>query len=226
MMIWLKVLFVVSSLVMVDCFMVPTVGYSDSSRHRCQQQQLSLSFQTPTTIIRHDKQPKIRTTLFGRRQQEEYDIDDSENIVNSNNSGRRDVLIRSSKMMASGFLSSLLLLSSNNNNNMAHAAERPSLDSLLYRIVRVREATQQETRLINTGYFKDKQRANIKLAIRFMIENYRLNDAFVAAATYIDGSTSTRIEAGQVGQRAVQNLYTILEYFDSADVQNLKVRQV
>ena len=67
------------------------------------------------------------------------------------------------------------------------------------------------------------QRANVKLAVKFMVENYRLADTFIAASTYLDG-TDKRIEAGQVGQSAVQNLYTILEYFDSSDVQNIKVR--
>jgi hypothetical protein len=105
----------------------------------------------------------------------------------------------------------------------AWASQRPPLDELLYRIVRAREATQQETRLITTGKFKDVQRANVKLAVKFIVENYRLNDAFVAASTYLDGDTNKRLEAGQVGQKAVQNLYTILEYFDSADVQNIKV---
>jgi hypothetical protein len=104
----------------------------------------------------------------------------------------------------------------------ATAAERPPLDALLYRILRVREATQQETRLIKNGTFKDVQRANIKLAARFMIENYRLADAFIAASAYLEG-TDRRVQAGQVGQSAVQSLYTILEYFDSSDVQNLKV---
>lgn len=104
----------------------------------------------------------------------------------------------------------------------AAAAQRPSLSSLIYKILRVREATQQETRLITSGKFKDVQRANVKLAIKFMLENYRLQDAFVAASGYLDGN-QRRVEAGQVGQAAVQNLYTILEYFDSADVQNLKV---
>ena len=105
----------------------------------------------------------------------------------------------------------------------AVAAERVPLDALLYNILRVREATLQESRLITTGKFKDVQRANIKLAIRFMVENYRLADSFVAASTYLDGGYQRRIEAGQIGQSAVQNLYTILEYFDSADVENLKV---
>lgn len=108
---------------------------------------------------------------------------------------------------------------------LAVAAERIPLEDLLYRILRVREATQQETRLIKTGKFKDLQRANVKLAVKFMLDNYRLGDAFIAASTYLEGGTQRRIEAGQVGQTAVQSLYTILEYFDSSDVQNIKVMQ-
>jgi hypothetical protein len=104
----------------------------------------------------------------------------------------------------------------------ATAATRETLEELLYRIVRVREATEMETRLIKTGKFKDAQRANIKLAVRFMVDNYRLNDAFLAASTYLDG-TNRRLEASQLGQSATQNLVTILEYFDASDVQNLKV---
>ena len=110
------------------------------------------------------------------------------------------------------------------NVNSVSAATREPLPDVLYRIMRVREATQQETRLIKTGKFKDVQRANVKLAVKFMVDNYRLNDAFVTASSYLEGSDSRRVEASQVGQTAVQNLYTILEYFDSADVQNLKVR--
>ena len=106
--------------------------------------------------------------------------------------------------------------------NPALAAGRPPLDDLLYTILRVREATEQESRLIRSGKFKDVQRANVKLAVRFMVENYRLADAFVSASAYLDGN-ERRIAAGDVGQAAVQNLVTILEYFDSSDVQNLKV---
>jgi hypothetical protein len=107
----------------------------------------------------------------------------------------------------------------------ASAATRESLDDLLYRILRVREATTMETRLIKSGKFKDLQRANIKLAVRFMVDNYRLNDAFLAASTYLDG-TSRRLEASQLGQAATQNLITILEYFDASDVDNLKVMHI
>jgi len=94
----------------------------------------------------------------------------------------------------------------------------------LYNILRVREATEQESRLIKSGRFKDVQRANVKLAVKFMVENYRLNDNFIAASAYLTGDK--RIKAGDIGQTVVQNLYTILEYFDSSDVQNIKVRHI
>jgi hypothetical protein len=90
-------------------------------------------------------------------------------------------------------------------NQPALAATRPPLGDLLYTILRVREATEQESRLIKSGKFKDVQRANIKLAVKFMVENYRLQDAFVSAAAYLDGN-ERRIAAGDVGQAAVQNL--------------------
>lgn len=104
----------------------------------------------------------------------------------------------------------------------AFAAERIPLDKSLYTILRVREATQQEARLIKSGKFKDVQRANVKLAVKFMVENYKVGDAFVSASSYLDGN-ERRVAANTAGQNAVQDLYTILEYFDSADVQNLKV---
>lgn len=105
--------------------------------------------------------------------------------------------------------------------SVALAAERVPLNQCLYRILRVREATMQEARLIKNGTFKDVQRNNVKLAIRFMIENYRLNDAFVAASSYL--ASDTKVPAAEIGQSAVSNLYTILEYFDSGDVENIKV---
>eukprot|EP00590_Aulacoseira_subarctica_P010862 CAMPEP_0172422448 /NCGR_PEP_ID=MMETSP1064-20121228/8593_1 /TAXON_ID=202472 /ORGANISM="Aulacoseira subarctica , Strain CCAP 1002/5" /LENGTH=235 /DNA_ID=CAMNT_0013163303 /DNA_START=190 /DNA_END=897 /DNA_ORIENTATION=- len=96
-----------------------------------------------------------------------------------------------------------------------------TLEQSLYLILRVREATEQETRLIRTGKFKDVQRANVKLAIRYILNNYRLSDNFVQAASFLQGNR--RYEAADVGQSATQALYTILEYFDASDVQNLKV---
>jgi hypothetical protein len=148
-------------------------------------------------------------------------------MSSSNHMSNESILSRRSLFRSAGLASAFGLTFAATTSllpSIALAAERPPLDALLYRIVRVREATQQEMRLIKNGTFKDVQRANIKLAVKFMIENYRLADAFVAASAYLDGN-DRRVAAGQVGQAAVQNLYTIMEYFDSSDVQNLKVRK-
>jgi hypothetical protein len=111
----------------------------------------------------------------------------------------------------------------------AYAAEKESEESTpttlqtpLYSIARVREAVEQETRLIKSGKFKDVQRANVKLAVKFIVDNYRLNDNFIAASAYLEGDR--KIKAVEIGQSTVQNLITILEYFDSSDVENIKVR--
>lgn len=104
----------------------------------------------------------------------------------------------------------------------AETAVKRDLDSCLYTILRVKEATSQESRLIKSGKFKDVQRANVKLACKFILQNYRLQDTFIAASSFIPDN-SKRIDAGNVGQTAIQALYTILEYFDASDVQNIKV---
>jgi hypothetical protein len=103
----------------------------------------------------------------------------------------------------------------------AATSKRPPLPSCIYNILRVREATEQETRLITTGKFKDVQRANVKLAVKFMVNNYKLSDSVIAASSYLTGNA--RVSASGVGSSAVQSLYTILEYFDSSDVENIKV---
>ncbi len=85
------------------------------------------------------------------------------------------------------------------------------------------EATQQERRLIKTGKFKDMQRANVKLAVKFMVQNYRLSDSVVGASAFLSGGNTQQMMAIDTGQMAVQNLQTILEYFDTSDVENIKV---
>lgn len=65
------------------------------------------------------------------------------------------------------------------------------------------------------------QRANVKLAVKFMVNNYKLSDSVIAASSYLSGNA--RVSASGVGSSAVQSLYTILEYFDSSDVENIKV---
>ena len=75
--------------------------------------------------------------------------------------------------------------------------------------------------MIKSGKFKDVQRANVKLAVRFMLDNYRLNDNFISASAFLVGDR--KIKAADIGQSTVQNLITILEYFDSSSVDNIKV---
>ena len=99
--------------------------------------------------------------------------------------------------------------------------KRLPLSVYLYSILRAREATEQESRLISTGKFKDVQRANVKLAIKFIINNYKLSDSIIAASSYLTGND--RVKASGVGQSGVQSLFTIVEYFDSSDVENIKV---
>ncbi len=121
------------------------------------------------------------------------------------------------QLVGSVTASSLLIVPTRSN-----AATGLDLDAYLYKIMRVREATQQERRLISTGKFKDKARQNVKLAVKFMIQNYQLSDSVVGASAYLEGSTA-QMRATDIGQAAVQNLQTILEYFDSSDVENIKV---
>ena len=104
----------------------------------------------------------------------------------------------------------------------AAAPKRKPLSACLYNVLRVREATEQETRLLSSGQFKDVQRANVKLAVRFILTNYDLAGNVVAASAYLAGDA--RMQASGAGQSAVQSLFTILEYFDASEVENIKVR--
>ena len=162
--------------------------------------------------------PSSSTTTTGRRRLQSLSVLPNSNLEDNGASIARRQLVQS-VLSVTLFTS---LWTADVTASPAFAAERQSLDAVLYRIMRVKEAVQQETRLIKSGKFKDVQRANVKLAVKFIINNYRLNDAFVTASAYLD-SNDRRVEAGQVGQAVVQNLYTILEYFDSSDVQNIKV---
>ena len=172
----------------------------------------------PRALLGYLVHPSSSTTTTGRRRLQSLSVLPNSNLEDNGASIARRQLVQS-------VLSVTLFTSvwtADVTASPAFAAERQSLDAVLYRIMRVKEAVQQETRLIKSGKFKDVQRANVKLAVKFIINNYRLNDAFVTASAYLD-SNDRRVEAGQVGQAVVQNLYTILEYFDSSDVQNIKV---
>lgn len=174
----------------------------------------------------HGLAPSLQPTKSGARHRNPHLMDERDDLGSF--SVGKDQISSSSRrsfFQSVAFSSLAIALGSLTSPNSAHAATRSALEDLLYTILRVREATQQETRLIKSGKFKDVQRANVKLAVKFMIENYRLNDAFVAASNYLDGNNK-RMAAVNTGQAAVQDLYTILEYFDASDVQNLKVSEI
>eukprot|EP00536_Pseudo-nitzschia_multiseries_P011810 jgi/Psemu1/260144/estExt_Genewise1Plus.C_4220014 len=164
------------------------------------------------------------STRSQQRRGERSSIDETNVISNANreqqfSESRRNILRQA------GIASAALVFGSSAvvTNPLPAFAASETLDSYLYKIIRVREATQQERRLITTGKFKDTQRANVKLAVKFMVQNYRLSDSVVGAATFLGGGNSNQMRAIDAGQAAVQNLQTILEYFDSSDVENIRV---
>jgi len=95
--------------------------------------------------------------------------------------------------------------------------DRPN-DSLLL-VLRVKEAANQEIRLVKSGKYKDLQRANIKLAVGLMLTNYNLLDNINKASLLARGRSQ---EAYSVGVGAVEALQQVLDYFDS-DAKSLKV---
>ena len=98
------------------------------------------------------------------------------------------------------------------------------LNEQLLLIMRVQEATGQETRLIKTGKFKELQRLNIKRAISFMLDNYELRDRFVTASAF--APLSQQQQATEYAQTAVEGLIQILEYFpDKLSVNDLTPEQ-
>ena len=85
------------------------------------------------------------------------------------------------------------------------------LQEQLVLILRVQEATAQETRLVSTGKYKELQRLNVKRAISFMLDNYNLRDRFVTASAF--APLSQQQLATEYAQTAVESLVQILEYF-------------
>jgi len=87
-----------------------------------------------------------------------------------------------------------------------------ALQENLYYISRVQEATVQQERLVSTGKFKDTQRNNIRMALRMMLENYKLGDNVVAASAYAEPKSNV-FPASQAGKEAIEVLETCREYF-------------
>lgn len=99
----------------------------------------------------------------------------------------------------------------------------PKPDTNVYTILRVQEATLQEERLINSGKFKDLQRANIKLAVEMILSNYRIGDAVVGAIKLVPQERTA--QAQQVGNEAIDALQLVLDFFDS-DANSLQVTKI
>lgn len=86
------------------------------------------------------------------------------------------------------------------------------LKAQLLLILRVKEATTQETRLIESGKYKTLQRLDVKRAIKFMLYNYQLRDRFGGASAFA-ADYNTQLQANKLGIKAVDALQTILDYF-------------
>ena len=93
----------------------------------------------------------------------------------------------------------------------AKLSKKEALNENLVLILRVQEATGQETRLVKTGKYKELQRLDIKRAIVFMLHNYSLRDRFVAASAF--APLEQQQKATDYAQTAVESLIQITEYF-------------
>jgi hypothetical protein len=166
------------------------------------------------------KPPRCSLSLSAASSDSEYHL---QRAVNT----RRSFLVGAASAAATATLLTSPLGAGAEEDGESSQAPAPSkikpLSAYIYNVLRVREATEQETRLISTAKYKDVQRANVKLAVKFMINNFKLSDSIIAASSYLTGNA--RIEASGIGLNAVQSLYTIVEYFDSSDVENIKVRR-
>jgi hypothetical protein len=165
------------------------------------------------------------STVFRSRQERSPAVDLSLSAVanddNLNMSRRSFTNVIAATPLATVLSSPMAAIAEDDDGAKSPSTKRQPLETYIYNILRVREATEQETRIINNKTFKDAQRANVKLAIKFILNNYKLSDSVIAASSYLSGSA--RVQASGVGQSAVQSLFTIIEYFDSSDVENIKV---
>ena len=99
----------------------------------------------------------------------------------------------------------------------AGSAEKGLVPQLVL-ILRVQEATSQETRLVSTGKYKELQRLNVKRAIRYMLDNYSLEERFNRAAAFAPREKVASATA--YGANAAEALNQIIEYFPQDLVAN------
>jgi len=87
-------------------------------------------------------------------------------------------------------------------------------------LLRVKEATQQEMRLIQSGKFKDIQRNDIKMAVSMMVTNYDLKGTTEILST----RASDKAKFDNLARDTQEYLTTILTYFSSASTKDLEVK--
>jgi len=124
-------------------------------------------------------------------------------------------------MWALGIMAGLLLPLSSSYADSSTGL--PPIQKPLVSILRVIEATNQEERLIRSGKFRDAQRANIKLAVSYMLDNYRLKENIQILALYAPQDRQQQVR--NAGGEAVDSLTTLLEYFDPR-ANSLKVGDI
>lgn len=115
-------------------------------------------------------------------------------------------------------ISSSLVLSLGSSVLAATADESAPQDTheALLLLLRAQESTSQELNLLKTGKYKNFQRANVKLAVRYILRNYGLTTNFAKLS-----NTSTKLKT--LSDSIISNLNTILEYFDDRNTDSLKI---
>lgn len=92
----------------------------------------------------------------------------------------------------------------------------------LYLLMRVREATTQQERLISKGTFKDVQRGNIKMAVRMMTAGYDLQGALDALARDFPDEKKKKVKV--IKREIIESLTILQAYF--GDTEKLTVDEL
>ncbi|GMI06008.1 hypothetical protein TrVE_jg12786 [Triparma verrucosa] len=123
---------------------------------------------------------------------------------------RRAFVVATAASISSSFLSTSVFAA-----EIDESAPSDSYEALLL-LLRAQESTAQELNLLKTGKYKNFQRANVKLAVRYILRNYGLTTNFAKLS-----GTSSKLST--LSSSIVSNLNTILEYFDDRNTDSLKI---
>lgn len=95
----------------------------------------------------------------------------------------------------------------------------------LYLLLRVREATEQQERLLRKNMFRDLQRNNIKMAMRMILRNYNLRDN-LEILTSKQIPSESQAKAREASKDLCESLSLISIYFDPNADAKLTVDQL